>query len=64
MDLRADEKNDGKGEKAVLPGLINCHTHAAISLFRGQADDLPLKNWLKKIWVLEISFGNFSLSKI
>ncbi len=53
LNLPADKKIDGKGEKAVLPGLINCHTHAAMSLFRGQADDLPLKDWLEKIWALE-----------
>jgi len=32
----------------VLPGLINSHTHAAMSLFRGLADDLPLMEWLQK----------------
>jgi 5-methylthioadenosine/S-adenosylhomocysteine deaminase len=30
----------------VMPGLINTHTHAAMTLFRGLADDLPLMNWL------------------
>ena len=30
----------------ILPGLINGHTHAAMSLFRGLADDLPLMEWL------------------
>ncbi len=30
----------------VLPGLINGHTHAAMTLFRGLADDLPLMDWL------------------
>jgi 5-methylthioadenosine/S-adenosylhomocysteine deaminase len=30
----------------ILPGLINSHTHAAMSLFRGLADDLPLMDWL------------------
>ena len=34
---------------AVLPGLINTHTHAAMTLFRGLADDLPLKTWLEEI---------------
>ena len=54
LNLRATEKIDGKGEKAVIPGLINCHTHAAMTLFRGYGDDLPLKEWLeKKIWPLE-----------
>ena len=39
---------------ALLPGLINCHTHAAMTLMRGIADDLPLMNWLQNhIWPLE-----------
>jgi len=54
LNLRATEKIDGKKEKAIIPGLINCHTHAAMSLFRGYGDDLPLKEWLeKKIWSAE-----------
>jgi len=37
-----------------LPGLINCHTHAAMTLLRSYADDLPLMYWLeKKIWPIE-----------
>lgn len=32
----------------VLPGLVNSHTHAAMTLFRGLADDLPLMEWLNK----------------
>jgi len=36
---------DAKGG-LILPGLINGHTHAAMSLFRGLADDLPLMEWL------------------
>jgi 5-methylthioadenosine/S-adenosylhomocysteine deaminase len=34
--------------KAVIPGLINTHTHAAMSLFRGISDDLDLNDWLTK----------------
>jgi 5-methylthioadenosine/S-adenosylhomocysteine deaminase len=30
----------------IMPGVVNTHTHAAMSLFRGLADDLPLKTWL------------------
>lgn len=38
----------------VLPGLINTHTHAAMTLFRSYADDLPLMDWLQqKIWPAE-----------
>jgi len=33
-------------EGLILPGLVNGHTHAAMSLFRGLADDLPLMEWL------------------
>lgn len=43
--LRAKRIIDAKGG-LVLPGLINGHTHAAMSLFRGLADDLPLMEWL------------------
>ena len=32
----------------VLPGLVNLHTHAAMTLFRGLADDLPLMTWLQE----------------
>jgi len=34
--------------KIVMPGLINSHAHAAMSLFRGVADDLSLDEWLRK----------------
>jgi len=55
LNFKAKQKIDGKGEKAVLPGLINCHAHAAMSLFRGYGDDLPLKEWLeKKLWPVEL----------
>ena len=43
-------------EKIVIPGLIQTHIHLTQSLFRGQADDLVLMDWLKKrIWPLEAS---------
>jgi len=39
---------------AVLPGLVNCHGHAAMSLLRGYADDEPLMPWLEQhIWPAE-----------
>ena len=48
-----DQVIDGY-ERVVLPGFINSHTHAAMTLLRGYADDLPLMDWLeKKIWPLE-----------
>ena len=38
----------------LIPGLINCHTHAAMSLLSGIADDLPLLDWLQNhIWPAE-----------
>lgn len=40
--------------KALLPGLVNAHTHLAMTLFRGYADDMLLQDWLQsKIWPLE-----------
>jgi 5-methylthioadenosine/S-adenosylhomocysteine deaminase len=39
---------------ALLPGFVNAHTHAAMTLFRGLADDLPLMDWLNDhIWPAE-----------
>lgn len=50
---QVDRIIDGK-DKIALPSLINGHTHAAMTLLRGYADDMPLKPWLEeKIWVLE-----------
>ncbi|MGC9457272.1 MAG: TRZ/ATZ family hydrolase [Halothiobacillaceae bacterium] len=40
--------------QVLLPGLVNAHTHAAMVLMRGLADDLPLKTWLEEhIWPAE-----------
>lgn len=42
------------GNHALIPGLVNLHIHAAMSLMRGMADDLPLMEWLNKyIWPAE-----------
>lgn len=44
---------DGRG-MAALPSLCNSHTHAAMTLLRGYADDMPLMEWLQtKIWPFE-----------
>jgi len=43
--FNAEKVIDARGG-LILPGLVNCHTHAAMSLFRGLADDLPLMEWL------------------
>jgi 5-methylthioadenosine/S-adenosylhomocysteine deaminase len=48
-----DELIDAGG-MALVPGLVNAHTHAAMTLFRGFADDLPLMEWLTEhIWPVE-----------
>lgn len=42
------------GKHVLLPGLVNTHTHAAMTLLRGFADDLPLHTWLEQhIWPAE-----------
>jgi 5-methylthioadenosine/S-adenosylhomocysteine deaminase len=41
-------------DHALIPGLVNAHTHAAMTLMRGLADDLPLMSWLNDhIWPAE-----------
>ena len=48
-----DDVVEGEG-LALVPGLVNAHTHAAMTLFRGYADDLPLMEWLERhIWPVE-----------
>jgi 5-methylthioadenosine/S-adenosylhomocysteine deaminase len=48
-----DEVLDAGGG-ALVPPLVNGHTHAAMTLFRGYGDDLPLMRWLQeKIWPVE-----------
>ncbi|HEX5613196.1 MAG TPA: TRZ/ATZ family hydrolase [Burkholderiales bacterium] len=44
----------GLPEHVLIPGLVNAHTHAAMSLMRGLADDRPLERWLREhIWPAE-----------
>ncbi len=41
-------------KQVLMPGLINCHGHTAMNLFKGMADDLPLMTWLEEhIWPAE-----------
>ncbi|MFC1868799.1 amidohydrolase family protein [Thermodesulfobacteriota bacterium] len=43
----------------IMPGLVNAHTHTAMTIFRGYADDLPLKQWLfEKIFPAEAAYLN------
>jgi 5-methylthioadenosine/S-adenosylhomocysteine deaminase len=43
----------------IMPGLVNAHTHAAMSLLRGIADDLPLNKWLNDyIFPTEVKYAN------
>lgn len=52
-DTPADEVFDAEG-MAILPPFYNTHTHAAMSLMRGYADDMPLHKWLQEyIWPYE-----------
>lgn len=51
--VEADFVIDGT-DKVAFPGLINTHTHSAMTLLRSYADDLKLQEWLEnKIWPLE-----------
>ena len=44
-------------QHVLIPGLVNAHTHAAMSLMRGLADDLPLMRWLEeRIWPAEAKY--------
>jgi 5-methylthioadenosine/S-adenosylhomocysteine deaminase len=46
-------------QHALVPGFVNAHTHAAMNLLRGMADDLPLMDWLQRhIWPAEQKWVN------
>ncbi len=50
----APRQRQDLGDAVLLPGLVNAHGHAAMSLLRGYADDLPLHAWLnERIWPAE-----------
>ena len=44
--------------KVALPGFINMHTHAGMSLMRGIGEDMIFQDWLKKIWEIENKFDS------
>ncbi|MCD6284832.1 MAG: amidohydrolase family protein, partial [Anaerolineae bacterium] len=41
--------------KVIIPGLINAHSHIAMTLFRGFVEDLVLLKWLEKVWQYELT---------
>ncbi|RLF99576.1 MAG: N-ethylammeline chlorohydrolase, partial [Thaumarchaeota archaeon] len=52
-DVRGEVEIDAS-RCVVIPGLINCHTHAAMTLFRNAVEDQPLEKWLKEyVWPIE-----------
>jgi 5-methylthioadenosine/S-adenosylhomocysteine deaminase len=54
VDARAGDEVIDAARMAVVPGLVNGHTHAAMTLFRGQGGDLPLMEWLQRVvWPVE-----------
>ena len=51
-------------QHALIPGLINAHTHSAMTLLRGLANDLPLMEWLNEhIWPAEQKWVNSKFVK-
>ena len=50
----ADKLVAGHGRMAVIPGFVNAHTHAAMTLVRGLGEEAPLMEWLQeKVWPVE-----------
>ena len=51
--VKAERRLEAEG-MVVMPGMVNAHTHCAMTLLRGYADDMPLMPWLKeRIWPFE-----------
>ncbi len=51
------DRGDGElidlGDRLIMPGFVNAHTHAAMVLMRGLGDGLPLRSWLERMWAVE-----------
>lgn len=59
--MEADRVIDARG-KTIIPGFVQTHIHLCQTLFRGQADDLELLDWLKhRIWPLEAAHDEESI---
>lgn len=43
--------------RVIIPGLINAHSHLAMTLFRGLVDDMPLEAWLDRVWQVESAYA-------
>jgi 5-methylthioadenosine/S-adenosylhomocysteine deaminase len=53
----ANEHIDARGSLA-MPGLINCHSHSPMVLFRGAAEDIPVADWFNEyIWPMEVNLS-------
>jgi len=70
IDIGENKKNEYFGKtivcknKIAIPGLINAHTHAAMTLLRGYGSDNPLNIWLEKyIWPAEKKFVSYEFVK-
>ncbi len=51
-DVKAEETIDARN-CVVIPGFMNAHTHSAMTLLRCFAEDMPLMEWLNKVWKVE-----------
>jgi 5-methylthioadenosine/S-adenosylhomocysteine deaminase len=56
-EIWAKKTIDAKG-KVIIPGLINAHSHIAMTLFRGLVEDKVLQKWLERVWKYEFSVLN------
>ena len=53
-EVKGEEEIDARG-CVVMPGLVNCHTHSPMTLFRNAFEDQPLEKWLKEyVWPVEM----------
>ena len=60
----APDETSGGAHLVAMPGFVNTHTHAAMTLVRGYADDMPLEPWLnEKIWPYEANLNGAYVHK-
>lgn len=61
--VQATRQLDLRG-RVIIPGLVNAHSHLAMTLFRGLVDDMPLEAWLDRVWQVETAYATAEYCRV
>lgn len=61
--VRATRQCNVRG-RVIIPGMVNAHSHLAMTLFRGLVDDMPLEAWLDRVWQVETAYATADYCRV